>query len=82
MCEAERAPDFRPLYAQVQDLLIERLASGHWRPGELLPAEPRLAAEFGVSQGTVRKALDRLAERNESLVLAETPDPTLFESAS
>ncbi len=24
---------------------------------------------------------DRLLERNESLVLAETPDPSLFESA-
>ena len=26
--------------------------------------------------------LDRLLERNESLVLAETPDPSLFERAN
>lgn len=81
-----RAPGFRPLYAQVQDLLVERLASGQWRPGELLPAEPRLAEEFGVSQGTVRKALDRLAERNlvvrrqgkGTYVASYTPDRALF----
>jgi GntR family transcriptional regulator len=86
MSDAERAPDFRPLYAQVQDLLIERLASGHWRPGDLLPAEPRLAEEFGVSQGTVRKALDRLADRNVvvrrqgkgTYVTSYTPDRALF----
>jgi GntR family transcriptional regulator len=34
---------------------------GDWRPGELLPSEFKLAAEFKVSQGTVRKALDELA---------------------
>jgi len=51
MTPAETSRDVRPLYAQVQDLLMERLASGHWRPGDLLPVEPRLAEEFGVSQG-------------------------------
>ena len=82
----DRHPDFRPLYAQVHDLLVERLARGHWRAGELLPAEPRLAEEFGVSQGTVRKALDRLADRNMvvrrqgkgTYVASITPDRALF----
>ena len=86
MSGERRAPDFRPLYAQVQDLLVERLASGHWRPGDLLPSEPRLAEEFGVSQGTVRKALDRLADRNVvvrrqgkgTYVASYTPDRALF----
>jgi GntR family transcriptional regulator len=65
---------------------VERFASGHWRAGELLPAEPRLAEEFGVSQGTVRKALDRLADRNMvvrrqgkgTYVASYTPDRALF----
>ncbi len=57
------SPGPRPLYAQVVEMLLHRLADGHWRPGERLPSEFALAAEFGVSQGTVRKALDRLAAR-------------------
>lgn len=61
---AAEAPDFRPLYAQVRELLIGRLVRGDWRPGEVLPSEGRLAAEFGVSQGTVRKALDEMAAQN------------------
>jgi GntR family transcriptional regulator len=57
-------PDFKPLYLQVRDLMVRRLASGAWRPGEALPNEFQLADEFGVSQGTVRKALDELAAQN------------------
>jgi GntR family transcriptional regulator len=57
-------PDFPPLYSQVKELMIRRLVSGSWRPGDILPSEARLAAEFRVSQGTVRKALDELAARN------------------
>ncbi len=61
---AVEAPDFRPLYAQVRALMIARLVRGEWRPGEILPSEGRLAVEFGVSQGTVRKALDEMAAQN------------------
>jgi GntR family transcriptional regulator len=60
----DAVPGFRPLYLQVKDLLIQRLATGSWRPGEALPSEFGLAAEFKVSQGTVRKALDELAAQN------------------
>lgn len=51
----------RPLYAQVREILLERMSSGAWRPGELIPNEFEVARELGVSQGTVRKALDSLA---------------------
>jgi GntR family transcriptional regulator len=61
---AAAGPDFRPLYAQVRELMIARMLRGEWRPGDLLPSEGRLAAEFGVSQGTVRKALDEMASQN------------------
>lgn len=53
--------DFHPLYLQIKELLIQRILQGDWKPGELLPSEFKLAAEFKVSQGTVRKALDELA---------------------
>ncbi len=53
--------DAQPLYVQVQRALSGRIHSGVWEPGRPLPNEFQLAAEFGVSQGTVRKALDALA---------------------
>ena len=58
------APAPRPLYAQVKELMIGRMVEGIWKPGAVLPSEVQLAAEFGVSQGTVRKALDALAAEN------------------
>jgi GntR family transcriptional regulator len=51
---------FRPLYAQVRDVLVKRIVDGAWKAGELLPSEIDIAADLGVSQGTVRKALDEL----------------------
>lgn len=44
--------------------MIQRLIEGVWKPGTALPSEMQLALEFGVSQGTVRKALDELAAEN------------------
>lgn len=58
------APTFRPLHRQVRDMLIRRLVDGVWAPGAPLPSEMQLAAELGVSQGTVRKALDAMAAEN------------------
>jgi len=55
---------FRPLYQQVRDAFVQRLVEGKWTPGQALPSEMELAAEVGVSQGTVRKALDALASEN------------------
>lgn len=51
---------FRPLYVQVREELKRHLSSGRWQPGAMLPSEHELARELGVSQGTVRKALDEL----------------------
>ena len=60
----EPIPDFQPLYKQVYDVLVRRIAEGAWGPAEALPSEQALAAELKVSQGTVRKALDALAAEN------------------
>ena len=48
----------RPLYLQLHDALTERVTSGQWKPGTTIPNEGDLAREFGVSAGTMRKALD------------------------
>ncbi len=61
---AEAAPAFSPLYRQIQALLTRSLQAGEWRPGEAIPSEVDLAARFKVSQGTVRKAIDALADDN------------------
>jgi GntR family transcriptional regulator len=58
------APSFRPLYLQIKALLVRSLETGEWRPGEAIPSEIELARRFGVSQGTVRKAIDALALDN------------------
>lgn len=56
--------NFQPLYKQVYDTLIVRLADGYWKPAAALPSEFALADELGVSQGTVRKALNQLVAEN------------------
>jgi GntR family transcriptional regulator len=53
-----------PLYVEVRDTVLDRISSGAWKPGEMLPSEFAIGKELGVSQGTVRKALDDLASRN------------------
>jgi len=55
---------FQPLYKQVYDALVDRLVKGYWKPSESLPSEFALADELGVSQGTVRKALNQLVAEN------------------
>src|SRR6185437_16486774 len=55
---------YRPLYIQVKDSLIRRLIDGAWQPGQIIPSETDLAREIGVSQGTIRKALDTMTAEN------------------
>jgi GntR family transcriptional regulator len=53
-----------PLYQELERRMREALAVGEWKPGEAIPAERRLAERFGVSIGTVRKAIDELVAAN------------------
>ncbi|HEU4621068.1 MAG TPA: GntR family transcriptional regulator [Burkholderiaceae bacterium] len=55
---------FLPLYQQIKGLITQGLEAGEWKPGELIPSETELATRFKVSQGTVRKAIDELANEN------------------
>lgn len=48
----------QPLYLQVRDALAARIAAREWKPSVAIPNESDLAREFGVSSGTMRKALD------------------------
>lgn len=52
-----------PLYKQAEQHISQSIAQGRWDDGSALPSEWDLAAEIGVSQGTVRKALTHLTEQ-------------------
>lgn len=54
------------LYLQLADELREGIAEKRWRSGDLLPSETQLCREYGVSRGTVVKAVELLL--NEGLV--------------
>jgi len=83
---SEAPPTSRPLYVQVKELMTRRIIDGAWTPGMALPSEFSLAQQFGVSQGTVRKALDALSGENVvvrrqgrgTFVAAHDPHDTLF----
>ncbi|WP_294610863.1 GntR family transcriptional regulator [uncultured Roseovarius sp.] len=49
-----------PAYVRLRDTLTARIAAGDWTPDWPIPSEARLAREFDVSVGTVRKAVDGL----------------------
>lgn len=52
-----------PLYRQLADLLLERIQSGEYAPGQRIPSEPQLASRFGIGRPTVRQATDLLVRR-------------------
>ncbi len=62
--QTQVTPSFSPLYSQIKALILQSLQAGEWKPGEAIPSEMDLAARYGVSQGTVRKAIDELAAEN------------------
>lgn len=49
-------------WTDAQAEVMHRLHSGFWKPGELLPGEADLAAEFGCARTTVNRALQAIAD--------------------
>src|SRR5699024_270138 len=52
-----------PLYIQVQDILKKRIINEIYPIHTLIPSEPALKEEFGVSMITIRKAVEQLAQQ-------------------
>jgi GntR family transcriptional regulator len=50
----------QPRYVVIAGDLMKKITAGRWPVGELLPTEPELAAEYGVSRETLRRSLRRL----------------------
>lgn len=51
------------MYARVAEHLVSRIETGDLRPGQKLPPERDLAAEYGVAYHTVRKAMEIIRAR-------------------
>lgn len=52
-----------PVWKSIAATLEGEIGAGHYRAGDKLPTEARLAARFGVNRHTVRRALADMAER-------------------
>lgn len=50
-----------PLYKEVKRKITEAVRDGEWKPGDAIPSEKKLCERFGVSMGTIRKAVDELS---------------------
>ncbi|NLB73534.1 MAG: GntR family transcriptional regulator, partial [Firmicutes bacterium] len=60
--------NYKPLYVQVKDRLLNMIERKELRFGERLPSEPDLAKMFGVSRSTVREAIRVMAQEGEVIV--------------
>ncbi|MEY8711334.1 GntR family transcriptional regulator [Mangrovibacter phragmitis] len=54
-----------PVYLQLEQYLSEEIASGKLKPGDALPSENTLCAEFSISRMTARKAVDYLVRQGK-----------------
>lgn len=53
----------KPLYAQLYDILLEKLKTGQYKKNDVLPTEAEFEEIFGVSRITARRALAELAAK-------------------
>jgi GntR family transcriptional regulator/GntR family frlABCD operon transcriptional regulator len=55
-----------PQYKRVYEVLRKQIIAGIFKPGDLLPSENDLCAQYGITRPTVRHALDSLL--NEGMI--------------
>ena len=63
MSNPRNSPHALPIYVQIAELLTRDIVSGRLIDGERLKPERDMAAELGVSVGTLRKALRDMSEK-------------------
>ena len=54
-----------PRYYQLKEIMREKISSGEWKPGDLIPSERELGEQYGISRMTARQAITELV--NEGL---------------
>lgn len=62
VAQAQPSPMAEPRYLLIKNTLRERIERGALRPGDRVPSENQLVAEFGVSRMTARRAVLELAD--------------------
>ncbi|MEO0764775.1 MAG: GntR family transcriptional regulator [Pseudomonadota bacterium] len=63
MAQTKTSPHALPIYVQIAELLTRDIVAGRLIDGERLKPEREMAAELGVSVGTLRKALRDMGEK-------------------
>src|SRR6266480_6637171 len=58
-----------PRYYQLKEIMRERIRTGEWKPGDLIPSERELGEKYGISRMTARQAITDLV--NEGLFYRE-----------
>jgi len=58
-----------PIYYQLKEIIRKKIAHGEWKPGDRVPSERELCAQYNISRETARKALNELM--NEGIVRRE-----------
>jgi GntR family transcriptional regulator len=58
-------PGLIPRYYQLKEILVSRIESGEFQVGNKFPTDEELCAEYQLSRGTVRRALDMLVEEGK-----------------
>ncbi len=58
-----------PRYHQLKEILREKIRSGEWKPGDIIPSERELSETYGISRMTTRQAITDLV--NEGVFYRE-----------
>ncbi|HEX4202627.1 MAG TPA: GntR family transcriptional regulator [Ktedonobacteraceae bacterium] len=58
-----------PRYYQLKEIMREKIRSGEWKSGDLIPSERELGEQYGISRMTARQAITELV--NEGLFYRE-----------
>jgi GntR family transcriptional regulator, N-acetylglucosamine utilization regulator len=58
-----------PRYHQLKEILREKIRTGEWKPGDLIPSERELSETYGISRMTTRQAITDLV--NEGVFYRE-----------
>lgn len=54
-----------PLYYQLKQIFDDKMLSGEWHPGQLIPTENELIAKYEVSRTTVREGINALVNEGK-----------------
>ncbi|CAN7580188.1 histidine utilization repressor [Pseudoduganella sp. LjRoot289] len=58
--EEQQAIETTPIFQRIKDHLLEQIAAGVWKEGDVIPSEQALVKQFGVSRMTVNRAVREL----------------------